>query len=73
MPAHPPETEFYDNDENYTLWRNISREYEDWAPIDAPRRDERFLTVLHDIANRLRSAGIEKTLTAASSNDRNLA
>lgn len=73
MPAPPPETEFYENDENYTLWRDLSRLYEDWAPTDAPEREERFLTVLHDITNRLRAASIEKTLEAASSNDRNLA
>jgi hypothetical protein len=71
MPARPPETEFYDNYENFKLWRDVSRLFEDWAPFDAPERTERFMTVLQDINNRLRASGIDKALEendAASSN-----
>lgn len=53
MPARPPDTQFYENTENYTLWRDVSRLFEDWAPIDAPERTERFVTVLKDILSRL--------------------
>jgi hypothetical protein len=69
MPARPPVTEFYENNyENFKLWRDVSRLFEDWAPSDSPDRTERFITILNDITNRLRAAGIEKTLDAASSN-----
>lgn len=68
MPARPPETEFYENQENYTLWRDVSRLFEDWAPVDAQDRTERFITILQDVINRLRSESIEETLDAASSN-----
>lgn len=53
MPSHPPDTDFYTNDENYTLWRDISRTFEDWAPIDAPDRNQRFRQVLADVVAQL--------------------
>jgi len=56
MPSTPPETEFYDDGDNYTLWRDISRTYEDFCGDDErdwPERQERFKSVLSDITNRL--------------------
>ncbi len=59
MPSHPPETEFYVDDENYTLWRDISRVFEEFQGDDSsrwPERRERFKTVLGDVLVMLTEA-----------------
>lgn len=59
MPSRPPETEFYDLPENYTLWRDLSRLYEDFMGDDEeewPGRSERFTAVLNDVQGRLAQA-----------------
>jgi hypothetical protein len=57
MPSHPPDTDFYNFDnETYTLWRDVSRLWEDWAPIESPQRKERFKKVLNDIIEKLDAA-----------------
>lgn len=65
MPARPPDNEFYNsNDENFMLWRDVSRLWEDWAPADAPDRKERFETVLTDILARLDAASFNDRTSA---------
>lgn len=57
MPSRPPETKFYDNHENATLWRDISRLFEDFCGDDEEKWDERqkrFEIVLGDVQVRLR-------------------
>jgi len=57
MPSHPPETPFYNNPDNYTLWRDVSRTYEDFMSSDAtqwPVLKEAFVTVLEDVLVMLR-------------------
>lgn len=54
MPSRPPETEFYQDDANATLWRDISRVYEDFVSDGAENREERFITVVEDVLVRLR-------------------
>lgn len=60
MPSHPPETVFYAEDENYKLWRVISRLYEEFCGLDETQwseRQEMFKTVVNDIIGRLENAG----------------
>ena len=57
MPSQPPETPFYDNEENTVLWRDMSRLYEEFVGPDSAQwseREERFVTVLNDVHTRLR-------------------
>lgn len=63
MPSHPPETKFYENDDNATLWRDISRIFEDFAgedPSQWPAMKDRFGTVLEDTLVRLRESKVQK-------------
>jgi len=59
MPSHPPETELYNDPRNKTLWRDISRLYEDFCgsePEDEakwPERQQAFTHVLLDVHARL--------------------
>lgn len=54
MPAHPPDSQFYDDVDNATLWRDLSRLFEDFVPrATSDERKERFLAVLSDIDGRL--------------------
>lgn len=56
MPSRPPETKFYDDEDNATLWRDISRRYEDFAGNDTSlwkRKQEQFTIVLRDFLVRL--------------------
>lgn len=55
MPSRPPETPFYEDDNNATLWRDISRTFEDFVGGE-PERKERFVTVLEDVLVRLRES-----------------
>ena len=66
MPSRPPETKFYHNPENYTLWRDISRTFEDFCGGDEaawPERQERFVTVLNDVLVDLRERKANETTT----------
>jgi hypothetical protein len=56
MPSHPPDTTFYEDGANSTLWRDISRLYEDFLGDDKsqwPERQKRFKIVLGDVDSRL--------------------
>lgn len=55
MPAPPPETPFYDDNDNAELWRDESRLFENFVGGE-PQRIERFITVVEDILVRLREA-----------------
>jgi hypothetical protein len=52
MPSRPPETEFYKDDLNHELWRDVSRLYEDRVGPNGERKQD-FKTVLTDITARL--------------------
>ena len=57
MPSHPPDTKFYNNPDNHTLWRDVSRTYEDFIGGDETQwleRKEAFVTVLNDVLVTLR-------------------
>lgn len=67
MPSHPPETSFYNDADNATLWRDVSRLLDDFLSpkhyaLDQPEtprasseeRNERFGKVLADITKKLR-------------------
>ena len=59
MPSQPPETPFYNQPDNYTLWRDVSRTYEDFMGDDKTRwaqHKEAFVTVLEDILVMLRES-----------------
>lgn len=59
MPSRPPETDFYDDAENATLWRDVSRLYEEFTGPDEEKwveREERFVVVLNDVLTRLHDA-----------------
>lgn len=59
MPSRPPETKVYDDPAVATLWRDISRLYENFLGNDTPfweRRQEQFEIVLEDILVRLRDS-----------------
>lgn len=59
MPAPPPETKFYENDANSTLWRDVSRLFEDFCGDDEskwPEREKRFEVVLEDVLVKLRES-----------------
>lgn len=56
MPAHPPETKFYEDDKNAQLWRDLTREFEEFCGNDPqfwPRLQERFRIVIGDMMVRL--------------------
>jgi hypothetical protein len=53
MPARAPETAFYHDDANYTLWRDISRLYEEFVGDGDEQRKRDFSTVMDDILGRL--------------------
>ncbi len=56
MPSRPPETLFYDDPQNYVLWRDVSRVYEDFCGDDNTKyaeRTEQFVTVLNDVLTKL--------------------
>ena len=57
MPSRPPETKFYEDEENKELWRSVTRLYEQFLGPDWEQwseREERFLTVFNDVHVRLR-------------------
>lgn len=54
MPSRPPETPFYNDSDNATLWRDISRTFEDFVGDGSDKRQERFVTVVEDVLVRLR-------------------
>lgn len=57
MLSPPPPTPFYADAENETLWRDITRLYEQFLGRDSQQwssREERFVTVLNDLHVRLR-------------------
>ena len=59
MPSHPPETKFYEDEKNATLWRDVSRDFEKFAGEDQsqwPEMRERFKIVLEDTLVRLRES-----------------
>jgi hypothetical protein len=56
MPSHPPEDKFYEADDTFTLWKDVSRLYEDFCGSDFreyPKKQEKFKRVLRDVINRL--------------------
>jgi hypothetical protein len=56
MPSHPPDTAFYSNGANYTLWRDISRTFEDFCGEDSNKFAEKqklFRQVLEDVLAQL--------------------
>lgn len=56
MPSRPPETEFYNDTANKTLWRDISRLFEDFCGSDEAvwrSKQEAFQSVLADVQERL--------------------
>ena len=67
MPSRPPETEFYDDPQNYTLWRDISRTFEEFCGEDSNKFAEKqklFRQVLEDILAQL-SASEQNAYLAA--------
>lgn len=56
MPAPPPRTKFYEDDDNAELWRGISRLYDGFNPQNTKQREERFVVVLNDLLTRLGDA-----------------
>lgn len=57
MPSRPPKTTFYQNVENTTLWRDVSRLYEQFVGPDEEKwaeREQKFVVVLNDALVRLR-------------------
>ena len=57
MPSRPPETQFYEDPDNETLWRDVSRLYEDFLggkESEWPKRRASFETVLNDVLVQLR-------------------
>lgn len=56
MPSHPPDSQFYKADGTYTLWRDLTRLFEDFCgddPSQWPDRRERFKVVAEDVLARL--------------------
>jgi hypothetical protein len=57
MPSRPPETKFYEDTENSALWRDLSRQYEDFLgdkESEWTTRRGRFETIVNDMLVRLR-------------------
>lgn len=59
MPAPPPQTKFYEDDDNAELWRGISRLYDDFNPQNTKQREQRFATVLNDMLTTLGDAATD--------------
>lgn len=59
MPSHPPDTTFYSDPATYTLWRDLTRMYEDFVGEDESQWEEkrkRFEIVMNDILSLLTQA-----------------
>lgn len=59
VPSRPPETKVYESENAATLWRDLSRLYEDFCGPDPEQwedRKVRFQTVIGDIQVHLRDS-----------------
>lgn len=56
MPSRPPDTKFYEDEQNATLWRDVSRLYEDFLGSEEAQWGQlqlRFQRVLNDVLSML--------------------